>query len=804
MTAGANTEGLGDAPLGSTAWMTDEVAQAFAEEARAYLDEASTLLRTLEAEPGQRAPLRRLWQIVHTLKGTAGILGQEAVSGLAHRMEDLLKALDDGKVALDRRSLGLFFVTVETLEDMIFEGSAPPELPGTLATYDQLLQVPAEDVAPEAVAPEAVAPETVAPQDLTSTTLTRTAGIENLRVPLTRLDGLARLASEISTQRSAFDLRVSDMGRLFGELNQSVTRLGRVSQSLLDEYRAERADVGITNPTGARHDDANSEFDALEMDRYTEIDVLSQALTEAAADVDTAESDLRGALRGLEGFRDGYAQLTGELQDRLLDVRMVPFSSLSARLHRTIRVTARQQAKRVALTLEGETVEVDKSVIEEVAEPLLHLMRNAIDHGIEAAGPRRAAGKVEQGEIRISVIQEGADVIIRAADDGAGLDFDAIRRRALETGLLTPEAAREANDEALGALIFQPGFSTASAISQISGRGIGLDVVRDTVRRLRGHVEVRSNRGQGTTFEIRLPRNLTLTQALLVRASGESLAIPLGSVDHVRYVERSEIEGPEGRQTTLIDGEPLPVLDLGTALGLRAAPSTSDRAQEDRFPALVLRVERRRMVVLIERVLRVEELVVQSAEKLLRRPIDGLSGAALRGDGRVVLVVHPGDLTRRRESTAMEQSAMEQSATAAFPESQIPESQIPENQPHEIHVLIVDDSLTVRKVLNQLIEAAGWKATTARDGVDAWEKLETGQARPDVVVLDLEMPRMDGFELTTLLRAHDTWRQVPILILTSRAAQKHRQKAMDLGVNAYLVKPYREEDFISTVRGLLS
>lgn len=787
MTVGPHTEPSENTTLGSETWMTDEVAQAFAEEARILLDEASTLLRELEANPDQRTPLRRLWQIVHTLKGTAGILGQKAVSELAHRMEDLLKALDDNAVALDRRSLGLLFVTVETLEDQIFEGSSPPELPGTLATYDQLLNLtPATESS--ATESSATAPATAPATESSAGAPAAPApapGVESLRVPLARLDGLARLASEISTQRAAFDLRVSDMSHLFDELNQGVTKLARVSQSLLKEYRADRVD----SSTG----DAHSEFDALEMDRYTEIDVLSQALTEAAGDVETAEGDLREALRGLEGFRDGYAQLTSELQDRLLDARMVPFSSLSARLHRTIRVTARQQAKRVALILEGETIEVDKSVIEEVAEPLLHLMRNAIDHGIEAPGRRRAAGKIEQGEIRVGVTQEGSDVIIRVTDDGTGLDFDGIRQKAIETGLLT----RDATEDELGALIFQPGFSTARAISHISGRGVGLDVVRNTVRRLRGHVEVRSVRGQGTTFAMRLPRNLTLTQALLVRAGGESLAIPLSSVDHVRYVEQTEIEGSEDRQTTSIDGESLPVLDLGTALGLGSTAATTVR-REDRFPALILRAEGQRLVVLFERILRVEELVVQSAEKLLRRSIVGLSGAALRGDGRVVLVVHPADLLRPRESEHMDQPT----ALPAAWQRQVWQRQ--QAAEHRIDVLIVDDSLTVRKVLKQLVEAAGWQATTAQDGVDAWEKLETRQIKPDVVVLDLEMPRMDGFELTTLLRAHDVWRHVPIVILTSRAAQKHRQKALDLGVDAYLVKPYREEDFVSTVRHLIS
>jgi chemosensory pili system protein ChpA (sensor histidine kinase/response regulator) len=527
-------------------------------------------------------------------------------------------------------------------------------------------------------------------------------------------------------------------------------------------------------------------FDALEFDRYTELHVLSMELAESASDLSAVSAEVATSLGDFDGDLTRLGRLSSDLQNRLMRLRMVPLSQLSSRLHRAVRATAEQEGKLVELAVEGETVELDKTVLEALADPLLHLLRNAVAHGIEPAALRRAVGKSERGRIHVQASQEGTQVTVRVSDDGVGMDAQALGAAAVASGhLAAAEAAALSYDQAIE-LAFLPGLSTAGALSEVSGRGVGLDVVRAGAQRANGTVSVRSTPGHGTTFAIRLPMTLSVARVLMVRAGGESFAVPLSAVAQILRVERTAIERIDGSPVLSLDGRSYPYLHLGDRL--RLTPGAE--ASSPQMPVLILALGDRRAALAVDQVGQAREVVAKSLGPLLRR-VSGISGATLTGDGEVVLIVNPGELVGEEGD--------ESSAVAAWPAG-APSASAGAEASRALQVLVVDDSLSVRRVLANLLRGVGWNPVPARDGLEALELLEGADQAPDAILLDIEMPRMDGYELTARLRGMPEFAAVPIVILTSRAGEKHRRRAFELGATDYLVKPYEDATLVATVR----
>ncbi|MEO6155537.1 MAG: response regulator, partial [Thermomonas sp.] len=470
------------------------------------------------------------------------------------------------------------------------------------------------------------------------------------------------------------------------------------------------------------------------------------------------------------------SRVSSELQEGLMRTRMVPFDALVPRLRRVIRQATGETGKNAQLKLDGAQGELDRNVLERMTAPLEHMLRNAVAHGLETPEARRKAGKPAEGSIRVAVRKEGSEVVLQVSDDGSGLDREAIRTRAIERGLIKPDAILGDND--LYVLILQAGFSTAQTVSRLAGRGVGMDVVASEVRQLGGTLDISSIPGEGTMFTLRLPQTLAVTQAVFVKIGDTQFAVPIASVRGVGRITRDELASAE--TTYRYGGEDYDLHDLGRLVGTGTAKAEGQL----QMPLLLVRSGDLRAAVVIDQVLGNREIVVKSGGPQLAS-VPGIFGATIMGDGSVVVILDVAPLVRR-------QTTMQRDATPV--------------QPHVEHrhvplVMVVDDSVTMRKVTSRVLERNNFEVATAKDGIDALERM--ADMIPDLMLLDIEMPRMDGYELATAMKADPRMRDVPIIMITSRTGEKHRQRAMDLGVQGYLGKPYQEVELMRNVFELL-
>ncbi len=807
-------------PLRSSALLpeeaTPELLEAFALEAEDHLRHVSALLADLDRQPdeaGQKALLQDIRRSVHTLKGAAGALGFRTAVQLAHRMEDLLDLLYDGAQAVTPEVLALLFASTDALEDLVGGEFDPAAMPGALqdlyARYAAWLGQAAPQAA-EARPARRVEPLGAAPViDLAELVPRLAEAVETevvekpapaaprapahvVRVPIERLDELVRLVSELAINRTAFEQRMTDFARFMEDLRFSAERLRRAATNLETQYEAstlggvgQAVSLPGSTPGGAAAQ-ANSlrynthDFDALEFDRYTEFHRLARELTETTSDIRTVANELTTLIGDFDSALNRQARISSELQDKLMRVRMVPLAALATRLHRTVRTVAQDQGKLVDLVLEGEHIELDKTMLEEMVDPLLHLLRNAVGHGIEPPALRQVLGKPERGQVRLRAYHEGNQVVIQVRDDGAGLEPQLLRAAAVSGGYVSEANAPQLADEELYSLIFLPGFSTAGEVNQVAGRGVGLDVVKTNVHRLQGTVTVDSTPGQGATFTIRLPMTLAVMRALLVRAHGETFAIPQGAVAQILRLEPGQVEHVGQEPVVRVGQRVYPVLRLGDALRLKQPADESVQ----RPPALILNAGSKQAALIVDRLLTGREIVVKTLGNHLRR-VHGVTGATLMGDGSVVLILNPVDLMSAPAQPAPLPWVAPQKARQAW------------------NVMVVDDSVSVRRVVSNLIRAAGWQPVVAKDGVEALEIMQRSARPPDLILLDIEMPRMDGYELMAALKGQEAYRNVPIVILTSRAGEKHRRKALDLGASEYVVKPYQDEALLGLIRRLI-
>ncbi|HEX6829297.1 MAG TPA: response regulator, partial [Burkholderiales bacterium] len=526
--------------------------------------------------------------------------------------------------------------------------------------------------------------------------------------------------------------------------------------------------------------DRHEAFDPLEFDRFTRFQELTRMMAEGVNDVATVQQNLLKHVSDTEVALLQQARLNRELQQELLRVRAVPFASYAERYYRTVRQAARDLGREARLTLSGAEIEIDRGVLEKVSAPIEHMLRNALAHGIEPPEARRALGKPEAGTVSLALKQEGNQVSITLSDDGAGLDPARIRARAVELGLLAQGQA--VSDSQAMQLIFTPGFSTAAELTEVSGRGVGMDVVRSEVTSLGGRVEVVSEPGRGTRFTLYLPLTLAVAQVVLVRAGPRSYALPSPMVEQVRQVKPEELKALyEARQVEFRDNT-YPFHYLPRLLGDEEAVPEARRFS----PVLLLKSGLQRAAVHADDLTSNQEVVVKNIGPQLSR-VAGIEGATVLGTGQVVLIINPVHLAARgellRAVPARVPAAPGQPAAAAPV------------------VMVVDDSLTVRKITGRLLAREGYQVMTAKDGLDALQQVE--ETVPDVMLVDIEMPRMDGFDLTRHLRAGPRTAAVPIIMITSRTAEKHRAYAREVGVDVYLGKPYQEEELLQHVAGFV-
>ena len=603
-----------------------------------------------------------------------------------------------------------------------------------------------------------------------------------MRVRATQLDRLVNNAGEMAITRSRIDGSVTQLQGSLGELTESLERMRRQLRDI--ELQAE-------TQIAARVEAAKSSsegFDPLEMDRFTRFQELTRFMAESVNDVATLQRSLQRALQTAEDELAAQARLTRELQDDLLRTRMVEFESTADRLYRCVRQAARDTAKQVRLDLVGGGIEIDRGVLERMVGSFEHLLRNSVAHGIEAPAERAARGKDASGQITVTVAQSGNEVAVEFADDGAGLDLERIRRRGLERGLIDADATP--TERELADLIFAPGFSTAETVTELAGRGVGLDVVRAEVAAMGGRVETSTEHGRGTRFRLLLPLTTAVTQVVMLRAGSTTVAVPSPLVELVRRVPTAEVEAAYDTGTLVYQGEALPFFWLSALLQAGSRGGRTGRTQT----VVIVRSAAQRVAVHVDEVLGNQEVVVKNVGRQLSR-LPGLAGVTLLPSGAVALIYNPVALATVYAAAA--QAAARAEAGAAEAMATAPPAEAAAEPVRAPLVLVVDDSLTVRRVTQRLLVREGYRVVTAKDGLDALERL--GEERPAVLLSDIEMPRMDGFDLVRNVRADARLAGLPVIMITSRIAQKHRDHAAELGVDHYLGKPYSEEELLGLI-----
>ncbi|MET0656693.1 MAG: response regulator, partial [Steroidobacteraceae bacterium] len=521
-----------------------------------------------------------------------------------------------------------------------------------------------------------------------------------------------------------------------------------------------------------------ADFDPLELDRYSSIQQLSRALAESVADVGSIEGLLENLTREGQNLLLQQSRVVTELQNGLMRTRMVPFQRHVQRLSRLVRQVATDTGKRAELVVEGASGELDRQVLERMLPPFEHMLRNSVVHGIETPEERAAGNKPETGTIKVGLHREGSEMVIVLEDDGRGIDVNAVRERALQRGLLQPGTVL--TDEEALQLVLEPGFSTASTVTQHAGRGVGMDVVVNEIKKLGGVLFTESKPGHGVKFTVRLPFTLAITQALIVRVGEEQYALPLPSVEGVARVSREEVQKHLAEETPTFNygGQVYRFQHLGSFVGAGASALPDN---DTPVPIVLVRAGEHSTALVTDELVGSREMVVKSVGPQIAT-IRGIAGATILGDGRIVIILDMGALVRSewRARGPMETQPAQERRTLA---------------------LVVDDSITVRRVTQRLLERNGMRVMTAKDGVDAWTLLQDHV--PDVILLDIEMPRMDGYELAAQVRSDERLSQVPIVMITSRVGEKHRARAIELGVNDYLGKPYQENQLLDAIEPLV-
>jgi chemosensory pili system protein ChpA (sensor histidine kinase/response regulator) len=829
--------------------LDEDLVDIFVEEGRDLLDHSDQLLVRLRESPDEREVIGGLQRDLHTLKGGARMAGIMPVGELGHAMESLLEAAAEHRTQLVRKDIPLLERGFDRLHTMItrvgdrraismpdalieaFDARAkgrevtlPLDMPAA-PVLEEMTFAPVQDAVADSVdardddVPVAVEP-TIEPATGSMVEADETADmaadtepspiIESAELPVAsaapRAHGLRPLSSPLEAAAASDDdalrgtqeqvrVRAELLDRLVNYAGEVAIYRSRLEQQL-GAFRGATAEMEQTNirlrdqlrrleieteaQIIARYqragEEVESNFDPLELDRFSNLQQLSRALVETSADLGSLHTTLDDLTQQYETLLLQQSRVSSELQEGLMRTRMVPFDTVVPRLRRVLRQAASDTGKQVQLRLDGAQGELDRNVLERMTAPLEHMLRNSVAHGLEMPDARTSAGKAGEGVVQIAVRKEGSEVVLQVSDDGRGLDRDAIRARGEARGLVRKDVPL--SNAQLDTLIFEPGFSTAEEVTRLAGRGVGMDVVASEVRQLGGTIDIHSEPGKGTVFTLRLPQTLAVTQAAFVLIGETTFAVPIASVRGVGRIPREELA--KGVTNYRYGNEEYVLHDLGKLLG--HAPAKAEGQLQ--MPLLLTRSGDLHIAVTVDQIIGNREIVVKPIGPQVAS-IPGIFGATIMGDGSVVVILDVAPLVRRQAALAAEE------VIEAVP---VEERPVP-------LVMVVDDSITMRKVTGRVLERNNFEVITAKDGLDALERMV--ERVPDLMLLDIEMPRMDGYELATAMKADARLAKVPIIMITSRTGDKHRQRAMDIGVNRYLGKPYQENELMRNVFSLL-
>ncbi len=772
----------------------NEILGIFLEEATDILERCDSLLNTWHDNLSDLDIVQNLQREIHTFKGGARMAGINALSMLSHSMETLLEhiagqlmpssvsAIEVLEQGCDRLNvwtqqaiqgaipevgdaLDLFNEQVDALSAAPLKPAATTEKPIRIETApEELQEIP--DV-------EVPSSEPQVSEELT----TESAGSQQIRVNSDLLDSLVNSAGEISIFRSHLEQQVGQLRENLKEFDVTVSRLREQFRKLEIETETQiRSRYQQEAPEGSE------EFDPLEMDRFSSIQQLSRSLTESVSDLLNLQELLDTSARKSEALLVQQSRVSKDLQEGLMQTRMVHFGTIAPRLRRIIRTTVTETKKqaRLQLRMTGGGDKLDRNVLERITAPLEHLLRNSVAHGIEKPAVRRKLKKSEEGQLTITVAAEATEFVVRVEDDGAGIDLNAIHKRAIEKGLMEKDS--NPSPQQLRQLILFSGLSTSKTVTALSGRGVGMDVVNSEIKQIGGSIEIDSEEGKGTRFTIRIPFTLAVMQAISVMAGEHTYMIPVASVAGVARMLPTDYEALLAQTNPAYEfaGESYTILDLEPLLGEPTTP-----LGDDTISILMIKSGEQRAAFRVSALLGHREIVVKPVGPQINS-VPGILGGTITGNGQVVIIIDAGPLIRQAV------------LTGARPAPPMEHTDI---RPQRTLALVADDSITMRKVTTRVLEAYDIEVVTARDGVEATEMMQ--DSVPDLLLLDIEMPRMDGYQVAEYVRADVRLRNVPIIMITSRAGKKHRDRGKQAGANAYLSKPYKESELITEVRKLL-
>ncbi|POP68123.1 Hpt domain-containing protein [Pseudomonas syringae] len=754
-----------------------ELREVFLEEGFDIMESSGAALARWQADPHNMLEVENLLRDLHTLKGGARMVEIAPIGDLAHELETLYEGLSAGSLQPAPLMMGLLQSGQDVLADMLDAVRSDKPLPDATLLIESIRRLATDEPSGAVLAAQdlEVHSESVVAVAPVAEGEAERSGPEMVKVPAEQLEDLVNLAGETSIFRGRIEQQIIDSQIALVEMETTIERMrdqlrrldmetqGRILSR--EQVQAER--LGY------------EEFDPLEMDRHSQLQQLSRALFESASDLMDLKETLGARARDAETLLSQQARVNTQLQEGLMRTRMVPFERLVPRLRRVVRQVASELHKKVHFEVGNADGEMDRNVLERMVAPLEHMLRNAVDHGLESTEKRIAAGKPEQGHISLELMYEGGDMVIELSDDGSGVDLAAVRRKAIKRGMIHPDA--DLSDHEVLPFILQAGFSTSEIITQISGRGVGMDVVHAEVKQLGGSMVIDSVPGQGTRFRIRLPISVSVNRALMVTCGEEQYAVPLNTVDGIVRVMANELDGYY--QTTppryQYGGRSYELRYLGELLG-SSPPRLAGQLQP--LPVLLVHLQDQWVAVQVDALAGSREIVVKSLGPQFSR-VQGISGATILGDGQVVLIL---DLMAKIRT--LQGLPFRAGMAPAYHEAE---------HARPLLVMVVDDSVTVRKVTSRLLERHGMHVLTAKDGVDAMTLLQ--EHTPDIMLLDIEMPRMDGFEVASQIRQDEQLKDLPIIMITSRSGQKHRDRAMAVGVNEYLSKPYQENVLLESI-----
>ena len=789
-----------------------DVLEYFVPEAVEHLESMAQSLVALEGNGATADEIASLFRAVHTLKGAAYTVGCEPIGDLAHRIEDMLGAIRDNQRPLDRVAIETVFAGLDALRLLVRSGEGMPD--GRAVAYERAMAMLAVPPTLESAAVEPSEAVTVpelttaaVPEHLEAIAAAPAPSLEpaaarasapvrsareaarrvrpSIRVSLDRLDTLMNLVGELVITRSRLDRHLTQLeqaGELLSFTQSRMTQTVAEFESKYANRPLPAAEPGPPTRESISRVPLGDVFDELEFDRYDDFNLLARRVGEISSDVTEIQSQLSGLVRVVREDAGGVQRLSGELRSQITRARMVPVGRLFAPFVRMVREASRAAGKAVSLEIRGETVEMDTTIVELMADPLVHLVRNAIAHGIEPEETRRQLGKPPQATLHLGAAHKGGSIYIEVADDGRGIDLEAVSEAARRGGFVTAETIARLGERDIVDLIFLPGLTTATSVTTAAGRGVGMDVVRANVGRLGGEIEVQTEVGRGTRFRIRLPLTVAISDALMVRVGAEVLAIPVPSVKAALHARPDEIQSFDGTESIEIDGEAIDLVRLGRVLRI---PSDGDAAP---LSIVTLRTGRKTLAVVVDEFLKKEEIVVKSLGGFLQGT-GPFSGATVTGEGRVILLLDALKLLEMSLAAPASPALDGERASDAPPAAE-----------GQRRVLLVDDSVSVRKFVGGMLERAGFHVVAARDGAEALQQLAERQV--DVVVTDLEMPRLNGYELIRDLNREPTTCSLPVVVLTTRAGSKHVDLARQLGVEHYIAKPVDESSFVKLIESL--